>query len=260
MQFENYALHVNNLAAGYSGTPDVIHDVSFSVLSGERVGLLGPNGAGKSTLFKTLIGQLAIRRGEALVHGRSVKHPDVTVGYVPQFEAVDLRFPATVREVVLMGRTQQIGLFRRASKADWEQVDDLLALVGMTAYRDRQIGQLSGGQRRRVFIARALAQGTDVLLLDEPFSGVDASSQSELMMVLDDLQANNVSVIMATHDMHMALSHFDRLLMLNACVIAYDRAEVCFTPDHLRATFGGQIGIFKANDTEYMVMQDTCCD
>lgn len=257
MHSEN-ALSVQDLSAGYPGEQNVIENVSFAVEPGERVGVLGPNGAGKSTLFKAIIGELPVRSGEIAIHGVSVQNSDVTAGYVPQFESVDLRFPATVREVVMMGRTRQIGLFRRASRADWQLVDDLIELVGMTRFRGRQIGQLSGGQRRRVFIARALAQSTDVLLLDEPFSGVDATAEGEIMRVLDTLQHEGVTVLMATHDMHMAQSHFDHLLMLNHRVIAYGQPDNLFVPDVLRDTFGGQIGIFETGGQQFMVMQDTC--
>lgn len=251
------ALSVVNLHSGYPASPSVIRDVTFSVERGERIGVLGPNGAGKSTLFKSVVGLMKPRAGQVLVHGQPLGTAGVSVGYVAQSNNIDMRFPATVRDIVMMGRTHQIGWLRRASVADWQLVDQLIERVGMSAYRDRQIGQLSGGQRRRVFIARALAQNTDVLLLDEPFAGVDHQAEKEILQVLDRLKQDGVTVLLATHDMHMATTQFDRLLMINRTVIAYDCADAVFTPPTLSQTFGGQIGIFAYEGNAYMLMQDS---
>ena len=197
--------------------------------------------------------------GHISIHGEDCRTSHNMVGYVPQHEEIDWRFPVTVRDVVMMGRLRQIGWFRWPGRRDWEAVDATLERVGMRQYRSRQIGQLSGGQKRRVFIARALAQATDVLLLDEPFSGVDANAENEIMELLDLLREEQVSVILATHDMHMAGRAFDRLLLLNRAVIAYGPPEEVFTPETLSKAYGGRIGVFQADGQTIIIADDHGC-
>ncbi len=213
-------------------------------MSGERVSVIGPNGAGKSTLFKAIAGLIPHDTGEVSIHGCDCKSSHSMVGYVPQYEEIDWQFPVTVSDVVMMGRTRKIGLFRQPSGQDRAEVEHRLAQVGMEKYRNRQIGQLSGGQKRRVFIARALAQETDVLLMDEPFSGVDAAAEQEILNTLDILRENGVTVLLATHDLGMATEYFDKLLLLNRTIIAYGLPKDVFKPDNLRVAYGGRIGVF----------------
>jgi ABC-type Mn2+/Zn2+ transport system ATPase subunit len=253
------ALTVENLSAGYPGNREAMTGVSFSVRRGERVGVLGPNGAGKSTLFKTIVGLIPHHTGHISIHGEDCRTSHNMVGYVPQHEAIDWRFPVSVRDVVMMGRLRQIGWFRWAGRHDWQAVDDVLDRVGMLPFRDRQIGQLSGGQKRRVFIARALAQETDVLLLDEPFSGVDAAAENEIMDMLDLLRREQVSVILATHDMHMAGQAFDRLLLINRTVVAYGPPREVFTPDTLSRAYGGRIGVFRDSGQTIIITDEHGC-
>lgn len=253
------ALTVENLSAGYVGNREAMAAISFDVQRGERVGVLGPNGAGKSTLFKAIVGLIPHHTGRISIHGEDCRASHNMVGYVPQHEEIDWRFPVTVRDVVMMGRLRQIGWFRWPGRHDWETVDATLERVGMLQFRDRQIGQLSGGQKRRVFIARALAQATDVLLLDEPFSGVDAAAEHEIMDLLDLLRAEQVSVILATHDMHMAGRAFDRLLLLNRSVIAYGPPDEVFTPETLGRAYGGRIGVFQTGGQTIIIADDHGC-
>ncbi len=249
------SLAVHDLSAGYPGARGAIRQLSFDVLPGERVGVLGPNGAGKSTLFKAIAGLIPHETGYISMHGEDCKTSHEMVGYVPQHNEIDWNFPVTVRDVVMMGRTRQIGWLRWPGRHDRAVVEAALERVGMVGFGDRQIGQLSGGQRRRVFIARALAQETDVLLLDEPFSGVDAAAEREIMAVLDLLRAEGVTVILATHDMNMAASHFDKLLLLKGALIAYGVPADIFTPDMLSAAYGGRIGVFH-EDGQVIVIAD----
>ncbi|MFN8450932.1 MAG: metal ABC transporter ATP-binding protein [Anaerolineae bacterium] len=238
-------LSVRNVSAGYPNARDAILDVSFDVARGERVAVLGPNGAGKSTLFKAIVGLIPFSEGSVSIHDQDCRTSHSLVGYVPQTNAVDWRFPATVADVVMMGRLRQIGWFRFARHHDWEIVNHLLDQVGMRPLRDRGIGQLSGGQRQRVFIARALAQETDVLLLDEPFSGVDATAEHEILEVLDRLQAERVTVMIATHDLNLASTRFDRVLLIRQRLIACGTPAEVFTPENFQNAYGSHLGVFR---------------
>ena len=252
-------LVVENLSAGYPGARNAIEGVSFAVNRSERIGVLGPNGAGKSTLFKAIVGLIPHHTGRISTHGADCKTSHHMVGYVPQQEEIDWHFPVTVRDVVMMGRVRHIGWLRWPGRADWQAVDAVLERVGMQDFRDRQIGQLSGGQRRRVFIARALAQETDILLLDEPFTGVDAAAAHEILEILDLLRREGVAVILATHDMSMAATHFDRLLLLNRRVIAYGTPAEVFTPETLSEAYGGRIGVFRQNGKTIIIADEHGC-
>jgi manganese/iron transport system ATP-binding protein len=249
------ALYVKNLSAGYAGERDAIYDVTFKVMPGERISVIGPNGAGKSTLFKTIAGLIPHHTGEVSIHGYDCGSSHSMVGYVPQYDEIDWHFPVTVSDVVMMGRTRKIGLFRQPSRRDREEVEQRLTQVGMEQFRNRQIGQLSGGQKRRVFIARALAQETNVLLMDEPFSGVDAAAEQEILNTLDVLRDAGVTVLLATHDLGMATEHFDKLLLIKRSVIAYGVPSVVFKPDNLRLAYGGRIGVFHEGG-ELIILAD----
>jgi manganese/iron transport system ATP-binding protein len=247
---------VDGLSAGYPHQRRAIIDVCFAVQGGERIAVIGPNGAGKSTLFKAIVGLIPHHAGTVSIHGEDCRTSHTLVGYVPQQEAIDWNFPVTVQDVVMMGRTRKIGWLRWPRRRDREIVDAALEQVGMAALRYRQIGQLSGGQKRRVFIARALAQETDVLLLDEPFNGVDISGEHEIMETLDRLSAQHITVLLATHDLDLAASRFDRLLLLNQRVIAYGTVAQVFKPETLAEAYGGRIGIFHQGDQTVIVTDE----
>ncbi|MBN2470844.1 MAG: metal ABC transporter ATP-binding protein [Anaerolineae bacterium] len=250
------ALVIHELSAGYPGARSAIADISFTVQPGERVAVLGPNGAGKSTLFKAIVGLIPHHSGYVSMYGEECATSHQHIGYVPQQEAIDWRFPVTVGDVVMMGRARQIGWLRWPRKQDWEAVDAQLNRVGMLAFKHRQIGQLSGGQRRRVFIARALAQQTTVLLLDEPLSGVDMAAGEEIMGVLDMLHRDGVTIVLATHDMGMASTRFDRLLLVNQRVIAYGPAHEVFTAEALSRAYEGQVGIIKDGEKTVLIVDE----
>ena len=257
------ALEVRNLSAGY-GDVVTLKDVSFGIRRGERIGLLRPNGAGKSTLFKSIMGIVQPIAGDVLIHQRPAMQTTTKVAYVPQFEEIDWKFPVTVYDVVMMGRTRHIGWLRWSRKGDVHDrtVWDALARVQMTPFANHQISELSGGQKRRVFIARALAQEADVLLLDEPFAGVDANAQQIVFNVLESLCNAGVTILLATHDLGMAATHFDKLILLNKTMIAFGHPNDVFKPDLLSQAFGGQMAIWKASPTDTaptMIVADHCC-
>lgn len=210
-----------------------LEDVTFTARRGDYVAIIGPNGAGKSTLVKAILGLLHPQSGTMTVYGNG----QLPLGYVPQHEAVNLQFPVTVRDVVAMGRLRQIGWFRQPGKRDWAAVDEALDRVGLCNLRQRQIGELSGGQRRRVFIARALAQQADILLLDEPMSGVDVTGQAQLMDVLDTLNAQGLTVLMTTHDLDLAFKRFGAIMALRRRLIAFGAPDEVYQPRVLEQVY-----------------------
>jgi ABC-type Mn2+/Zn2+ transport system ATPase subunit len=251
------ALEVNHLCAGYGGE-NAIDDVSFSIRHGKRVALVGPNGAGKSTLFKAIVGLLPIRSGTVAIEGERGEATRQQVAYVPQAGDIDWQFPVTVLDVATMGLARRVGWLRLPNRHHRAVARAALEQVGMVDLCDRQIGELSGGQRRRVFIARALAQGATVLLLDEPFAGVDHQAQSALFDTLDDLRAAGVTVLLATHDLNTVASRFDELLILNRRVVAYGSPHDVFKPAILAEAFGGQLAIWNEGD-HVVLLADQCC-
>lgn len=252
-------LTVRDLSSGYNGHRALM-DFTFDVHEGERIGILGPNGAGKSTLFKALVGLLP-HHGEISILGASCKDSHAMVGYVPQHELIDYNFPVTVWDVVMMGRARQIGYVLLPRRRDRIAVRDALQRVGMWHLRKRQIGELSGGQRRRVFVARALAQQASVLLLDEPFSGVDAAAETDIFLVLDVLREEGVAVLLATHNLVQAATHYDTLMLINnGQMIAFGAPADIYTPDNLAATFGDRIALIRDGDRMHVIADKPCCD
>ena len=188
---------------------------------GERVAVIGPNGAGKSTLFKAIVGVKHISSGRITIYGEDTHSSHTNVGYVPQQSAIDWSFPASVFDVVMMGRCRHIGWFRWPSKDDRAIVRDILEHLSLDQLADRQISELSGGQRQRVFIARALAQDTRLMVLDEPFTGVDQTAEQEIIESLDILTNHGITLLLSTHHMENAALHFDKILILRQRLLAY---------------------------------------
>jgi ABC-type Mn2+/Zn2+ transport system ATPase subunit len=245
---EGRALEVNDLAVAYGRRP-VLEGVTLTVPRGAMVGVVGPNGGGKSTLLKAVLGLVLPLRGEVEVLGRPAVHrARQRLGYVPQREHVDWNFPVSARDVVMMGRIPSLRLLRRPTVHDRELVRDALRTVGMEALADARIGELSGGQQQRVFLARALAQETEILLLDEPVSGVDAPSQHEIFDLLRRLQQGGKTVIVTTHDLSCVAERFDLALLLNKRVIAFGKPEEVFTPELLNETYQSHLMILKVGD------------
>lgn len=245
------AIRVDHVTTGYHDEP-VLRDVDLEVARGSLVGMIGPNGSGKSTLFKTMIGLQVPWTGTVTINGKSGK-PGPDVAYVPQTETVDWTFPVSAGQVVMMGRYPRLGAIRWPRKRDHEIVDHALGQVGMADYRDRQIGQLSGGQRQRVFLARALAQEPQILLLDEPVSGVDAATQHQIFELLDQLCQQGVTTIVASHDLSCVAQRFDHVLLLNREVLGYGPPEEVLTQDLLNRTFQSHLLLLRMGARTFVV-------
>jgi ABC-type Mn2+/Zn2+ transport system ATPase subunit len=233
-------LVVDNATVAYDGKP-VLYDVSFCVPVGTRVSVIGPNGAGKSTLFKALVGLLPLQSGKVAIHGLPLGHHKDCVAYIPQREDVDWQFPVTVADVVMMGRYGKLGWLRRPGREDKEAVARCLEQLGIGSLAGTSIGSLSGGQQQRVFLARALAQEPHILLMDEPFTGVDFSTQEAMIELFARLQARQVTVLISTHDLKLATTQSDHVLLLNRRLIAWGYPEHVLTSQNLAEAFGGQL-------------------
>jgi len=226
-------------AAVTLGGRSVLAEVDLDVYPGELIGVLGPNGAGKTTLVRAVLGLVPLAAGVVLVDGAPALRSRSLLGYVPQRHEFAWDFPISVAGAVLTGRTQAIGLLRRTRASDRAAVDEALSRVGMTDLRDRPLGELSGGQRQRVLVARALAQVPRVLLLDEPFTGVDPPTRDVLATVLAELTAGGVAVVMTTHDLPAAAASCSRLCLLNRRIVADGPPHELADPDLWLRAFGG---------------------
>lgn len=246
-------LDLEGVSTGYNGQM-VLQNLTFQVPHGQRIAVVGPNGAGKSTLFKALVGLLPVRAGSIHIHGRPLGHHQDCVAYVPQRGEVDWRFPVTVEDVVMMGRFGRTGWLRRPSSQDRAIVRRSLEQMGIAHLARQPIGDLSGGQQQRAFLARALAQQPHILLMDEPFTGVDITTQEATLDLLDQLRSESVTVLVSTHDLNMAAQRFDAILLLNRRLIAYGKPEQVFRAENIRAAFGGQ-----ALTIDGVIVVDQCC-
>ncbi len=235
------AIEVLELTVRYKNGYTALQNTSFSINRGTISGLVGVNGAGKSTLFKALMGFVPIAAGDITILGNSVSQAlkSRLIAYVPQSEEVDWSFPVLVEDVVMMGRYGHMGLLRIASAADHLAVDEALNRVGMSIFRHRQIGELSGGQRKRVFIARALAQQGQVILLDEPFSGVDVQTEDAIITLLRALRDEGRVILVSTHNLGSVPEFCDHVVMVNGTVLNHGPVATNFTHEHLESAFGG---------------------
>jgi manganese/zinc/iron transport system ATP- binding protein len=238
------ALEVHDLTVSYQRKP-VLWNVDLAVPQGKLVGILGPNGAGKSTLIKAIMGLIPLSSGWVQVFGKPVDTQRDKVAYVPQRESVDWTFPVTAMDVVLMGRYGSIPWYRRIGRREKELARAALSKVGMLPYADRQISNLSGGQQQRVFLARALVQDSQVYLMDEPFAGVDAATESAIVRLLQDLREAGKTVLLVHHDLQTAQQYFDMLILLNMRLVAFGPTEQVFTPELLQKTYGGRLTILS---------------
>ena len=237
-------LEIHDLTVSYHNKP-VLWGIDLVVPPGKLIGIIGPNGAGKSTLIKAAMGLLPVNSGWVKVFGEPVKKNLTRVGYVPQRESVDWDFPVSVMDVVLMGRYGRLGLIKRPSKLDRDVARECLDKVKMLPYANRQISNLSGGQQQRVFLARALAQESDLYFMDEPFAGVDAATEAAIVELLHELKARGKTLMIVHHDLPTARSYFDMLLLLNMRVVAFGPTNEVFTHDLLQSTYGGRLTILS---------------
>jgi manganese/zinc/iron transport system ATP- binding protein len=238
------AIEVTDLTAVYHEQP-VLWDVDITVPSGVLMAIVGPNGAGKTTMIKAILGLIPPVAGQVLVQGRPYKERREAVAYVPQRGSVDWDFPTNVVDVVEMGRYGSLGWIRRPRSQERERAMAALDQVGMAEFANRQISQLSGGQQQRVFLARALAQDADIYLMDEPFQGVDATTERAIIALLRDLRAAGKTVVAVHHDLQTVPEYFDWVTLLNVRMIACGPVEQVFNEENLRLTYGGRVAILK---------------
>jgi manganese/zinc/iron transport system ATP- binding protein len=234
------SLIVSDLSMAY-GRRVVLRNVSAEISRGQAVGVVGPNGGGKSTLLKAIAGILPMLSGEITLFGKPIAGQRSRVAFMPQREIVDWEFPVTAADVVMMGRYPRMRWPHRAGSRDREIVEEMLERVGMLEYRDRQIGALSGGQQQRVFVARALAQEADVLLLDEPMTGIDASTQEVVMGIIEEQRQQGKIVLLATHDLFAASCACDCLCCVGERAVSFGPTEQMYTEETLTEVFGGPV-------------------
>ncbi|MBW8444619.1 MAG: manganese/iron ABC transporter ATP-binding protein [Arenimonas sp.] len=239
-------LTAKNVTVTYRNGLTALRAASFSIPKGTITALVGVNGAGKSTLFKAIMGFVPLAAGEISVLGMSVHQAlrQNLIAYVPQAEEVDWDFPVLVEDVVMMGRYGHMNFLRIPSRKDHDMVADALARVGMSDFRKRQIGELSGGQRKRVFLARALAQEGQVILLDEPFTGVDVNTEEQIVTLMRDLRAEGRVMLVSTHNLGSVPEFCDRTIFVKGTVIASGPTEETFTEENLKTAFGGALRHF----------------
>jgi manganese/iron transport system ATP-binding protein len=239
-------ISAKNITVTYRNGHTALRDASFELPTGTIAALVGVNGSGKSTLFKALMGFVPAASGEISILGGTVKQALAanTVAYVPQAEEVDWSFPVLVEDVVMMGRYGHMGFFRIPRASDHKAVEDALRRVGMLEFRARQIGELSGGQKKRVFLARALAQDSRVILLDEPFTGVDVQTEDEIINLLRAMRDEGRVMLVSTHNLGSVPEFCDRTILIKGTVLAHGLTSEIFTAKNLELAFGGVLRHF----------------
>ena len=245
------------VSVAYNGKP-ALKEISFSLAAGDSVAVVGPNGAGKTTLFRTIAGAMQPSRGEVRVYGHE-PGGHICIAYVPQRSEVAWDFPVTVQDVVMMGRIRKIGLFRWPRRKDWQFIRQSMRSVGVDGLADRQIAELSGGQQQKVFLAQAIAQEAELVLLDEPLGGLDLPSQEAIFEILEQLKGQGVSVLVATHDLNLAAERFDRVMLLNRRVIAMGTPDQVLTQSNLVQAYGDHLHPVQG-ESGVLVLTDTCCE
>jgi manganese/zinc/iron transport system ATP- binding protein len=238
------ALEIHDLTVAFDRKP-VLWNIDISIPQGKLVGIVGPNGAGKSTLIKAVMGLLPLSSGYVKVFDQTLEAVRDRISYVPQRESVDWDFPASVLDVVLMGRYGKLGLFKRPRKADRDVAMECLKKVGMESFINRQISQLSGGQQQRTFLARALAQQADIYFLDEPFAGVDAATEKTIIQLLQEMTRAKKTVIVVHHDLQSVTEYFDWVILLNTRLIAHGPTDATFTSHNLQEAYGGKLTLLS---------------
>jgi manganese/iron transport system ATP-binding protein len=241
---EDAAITVSHLGVQYRNV-EALQDANFEIYPGRITGIIGPNGAGKSTLIKAMLGLVSVSSGSVMYQGEPLKSQLEKVAYVPQRSAIDWSYPATVWDVVLMGRVRKAGWFRRFSHVSRQVAAAALERVGMSEYRDRSIGQLSGGQQQRVFLARALAEEAEVFCFDEPLAGIDKKTEAVIFEVFHELAAAGKIVLVVNHDLGEAITNFDDLILLNKEVIASGSRATVLQPENMNRAYRGQVMFFN---------------
>ncbi len=240
----DHIIEVHDLTVSYHLKP-ALWNVDFDLPKGKLIGIIGPNGAGKSTLLKSIMSLLPLASGYVKIYNKDLESVRDKVSYVPQRGSVDWDFPANVLEVVLMGLYRNKGLFGRIGSTEKQKAMDALDKVGMTAYAKRHISQLSGGQQQRVFLARAMAQNADLYLMDEPFAGVDASTESSILDLLGTMRNEGKTILVVHHDLQTASDYFDHIVLLNTRLVASGPTEEVFTKKNLQEAYGGKLTLLS---------------
>ncbi|HSM56662.1 MAG TPA: metal ABC transporter ATP-binding protein [Candidatus Sulfomarinibacteraceae bacterium] len=241
---DKMAVRVQDLTVAYRDKP-VLWDVDMDVPEGILMAIVGPNGAGKTTLIKAILGLIEPAAGQVLIYGQPYAQQRDLVGYVPQRGSVDWDFPTSVLDVVMMGRYRRLGWIRRPGREDERLALEALEKVGMHKFAERQISQLSGGQQQRVFLARALVQDAQIYFMDEPFQGVDATTERAIITLLKELNAANKTVVAVHHDLQTVPEYFDWVTLLNVRCVAAGPVAATFTEENLRATYGGRVAFLE---------------
>ncbi|MCJ0932661.1 metal ABC transporter ATP-binding protein [Virgibacillus halodenitrificans] len=238
------SISVDQLHVSYYGK-EAVRDVSFSIMPGSLVGIIGPNGAGKSTLLKAVLGLIPSDNGIVKVRGGEVKLARKKLAYVPQRSNIDWDFPISVIDTVLIGTYPKLKIFKRPKKEDKKLAMECLEKVGMAEFKNRQIGELSGGQQQRVFLARALAQQAEIFFLDEPFVGIDISSEETIIKVLKELRDQGKTILVVHHDLSKANDYFQQLILLNQELIKFGNVDEVMTPETISRAYQGQLSFLK---------------
>lgn len=246
-------LELDHVSVSYNGRL-ALEDISLQIPHGAQVAIVGPNGAGKTTLFKVMVGLLTPISGKIMIHDLPLGHHQHCVAYIPQREEVDWRFPVTVSDVVLMGRFGHTGWFKQPNRQDHAIAKRSLDQMDIAYLATRPIGDLSGGQQQRVFLARALAQEPHILLMDEPFAGIDAPTQEMTLNLLDQLRQDRITTLVSTHDLNLAATRFDQVLLLNRKVIAFGPPNLVFQKENIHQAFAGHALIMDG-----LILVDECC-
>ena len=249
MSEQENAVQAEDVTIAYQDKP-VVWDVDIEIPAGVMMAIVGPNGAGKSTLLKGILGLVPLTAGKVEIFGKPYAKQRKLVGYVPQRTAVDWDFPTTVVDVVLMGTYGQMGWIRRPGKKQLYRAMEALEKVGMQSFASRQISQLSGGQQQRVFLARALTQDSEVYLMDEPFQGVDATTEHAIIGILKQLKRAGKTVVAVHHDLQTVEEYFDWVTLLNVRKIAGGPVSEIFTSENLRLSYGGRISFLEDKEQE----------
>ncbi len=238
----NPVISVKDLSVSYD-RKRALTNIFLEIEEGHLCGVIGPNGAGKSTLFKSILGLIDINTGSIRVEGKPIEDCRQELVYVPQKDEVDWQFPATVMDIVLQGRYPHKKVYQRLNKIDHEIAQNALKDLGIPHLAKSQIGELSGGQQQRVFLARALCQQADIFLLDEPFVGVDVTTEERILEILQQLAKNGKTLLVIHHDLSSVESHFDQVIMLNQRLIVHGAVDLVFTKENIEKTFRAQMPI-----------------
>ncbi len=255
---EEPGILVEHVTVVYRNGVTALENASFSIPRGSIAALVGINGSGKSTLFKAIMGFVPLASGRIEILGRPVSDSlsGAHIAYVPQAEEVDWNFPVLVEDVVMMGRYGHMNFLRIPRQKDRDKVTEALKRVGMEAYRKRQIGELSGGQKKRVFLARALAQQSDVILLDEPFTGVDVTTETDIITLLSELRDEGKVLLISTHNLGSVPDFCDKTVLINRTILAFGDTSEIFTPENLEKAFGGVLRHYVLGGSELHEDQD----